>query len=128
MAEQEDRAVTLLKAARDLLNKQNESSYVLNMLEQTVHYDDADCDGSCLIDDINAYLEEIGEAEPEPFNGEPSPGYVFFKDITVGTKFLIGPSCVYQKIDSHGVRRNAVCLDTGLITEFHAYSQVRLTE
>ena len=126
MAEQEDRAVTLLKAARDLLNKQNESPYVLNMLEQTVHYDEADCDGSCLIDDINAYLEDIGEADEEPFDGNPSPGYVFFKDIPIGSHFLIGPSCVYEKIDSHKAKRNTVCVDTGLITEFHAYSQVRL--
>lgn len=128
MAEQEDRAVTLLKAARDLLNKQNESPYVLNMLEQTVHYDEADCDGSCLIDDINAYLEEIGAEEPEPFNGEPCPGYVFFKDIPVGTKFLVGPSCVYQKLKPHTAKKNTRCLDTGFDTEFYAYSQVRLTE
>lgn len=125
MAEQENRAVTLLKAARDLLMKQNETPYVLNMLEQTVHYDDADCDGSCLIDDIKAYLEDIGEADEEPFGGKPSDGYVFFKDIPIGSRFRIGPSCVYEKIDAHTARRNTVCIDTGLITEFYAHSQVR---
>lgn len=122
----DERAVTLLKAAKELLSKQNDSSYVLNMLEQTVHYDDADCDGYCLLDDINAYLEEIGESDKEPFNGIPSEGYVFFKDIPIGSHFLIGPSCVYEKIDLHTAKKNAVCIDTGLITEFHAYSQVRL--
>ena len=56
----EDRAITLLKACRDLLNKQNETSYVLNLLETTVYYDEADCDGGCLLEDIEAYLEEVG--------------------------------------------------------------------
>lgn len=41
----EDRKVTLLKACVSLLNKQNESPYVLNLLEETVYYDDADYDG-----------------------------------------------------------------------------------
>lgn len=126
MSEQENRAVTLLKAARDLLRKQHDTPYVLNMLEQTVHYDDADCDGNCLIDDINEYLEEIGETDEEPFDGTPCEGCVFFKDIPIGSRFRIGPSCVYEKIDSHVAKRNAVCLDTGLITNFYAHSQVRL--
>lgn len=42
----EDRAIILLKACRDLLNKQKDSFYVLNLLEEIVFYDDADCDGS----------------------------------------------------------------------------------
>lgn len=53
----EDRKITLLKACRDLLNKQNHSRYVLNLLEETVFYDNAACDGQCLIDDIEAELE-----------------------------------------------------------------------
>ena len=53
----EDRKITLLKACRDLLNKQKESHYVLNMLEETAFYDEADCDGYCLLDDIEAELE-----------------------------------------------------------------------
>lgn len=56
----EDRAVTLLKAARDLLIKQNETG-VLISYPLTVHYDDADCDGYCLLDDINAHLFDEGE-------------------------------------------------------------------
>lgn len=58
-----DRAVVLLKAARDLLNKQSESIYVLNMLEETVFYDGVECDGSCLIEDIDCLL---GELEDKP--------------------------------------------------------------
>jgi hypothetical protein len=54
----EDRSITLLKACRELLNKQNESIYVLNLLEETVYYDDTDCDGSCLLEDIEDYLIE----------------------------------------------------------------------
>ena len=52
----EDRKITLLKACRELLKKQEKSSYVLDLLSETVHYDDADCDGYCLLDDIEAEL------------------------------------------------------------------------
>lgn len=50
----------LLVIAWKLLNKQNKSSYVLNMLEQTVFYDNSECDGSCLMDDIEDILLENG--------------------------------------------------------------------
>jgi hypothetical protein len=53
----EDRKITLLKACRDLLKKQNDSPYVLNLLSETVFYDEADCDGNCLLDDIEIELE-----------------------------------------------------------------------
>lgn len=53
----EDRKITLLKACRDLLKKQEESSYVLNLLDETVFYDEADCDGNCLLNDIETELE-----------------------------------------------------------------------
>jgi hypothetical protein len=55
-----DRKAELLKATYKLLNKQNDSSYVLNMLSETVHYDEADCDGNCLMNDIKCCLEEEG--------------------------------------------------------------------
>lgn len=54
----EDRAITLLNACRNLLNKQKESFYVLNLLTETVFYDGSDCDGYCLSDDIEDYLME----------------------------------------------------------------------
>jgi hypothetical protein len=54
----EDRAVTLLQATLELLQKCDNSHYVLNVLAETVRYDDAECDGSCLMDDIKEYLEE----------------------------------------------------------------------
>jgi hypothetical protein len=52
----EDRKVTLLKACRDLLKKQEKSSYVLDLLCETVYYDEADCDGNCLLEDIEIEL------------------------------------------------------------------------
>ena len=59
-AENEDRAMVLLKACLALLDKQKESHYVLNLLEQTVVYDGTDCDGDCLSEDIEDYLMEKG--------------------------------------------------------------------
>lgn len=53
----QDRKITLLEACRDLLEKQNRSNYVLDLLSETVHYDEADCDGYCLLDDIKSELE-----------------------------------------------------------------------
>ena len=52
-----NRAETLLRATYELLNKQNETIYVLDMLEETVFYDGAECDGSCLMEDIEAWFE-----------------------------------------------------------------------
>ena len=36
----------------NLLKRQDESGYVLNLLEETSFYDEAECDGYCLKDDI----------------------------------------------------------------------------
>ena len=47
-----ERCVTLLKATYNLLKKQVESPFVLNILEETVFYDETDCDGYCLMEDI----------------------------------------------------------------------------
>ena len=51
-----ERAKVLLKATLDLLQKQKESHYVLNLLENTVFYDNVECDGYCLFDDIENFL------------------------------------------------------------------------
>lgn len=58
-----DRAKTLLKATWNLLQKQNETIYVLNMLEELVYYDGTECDGSCLMDDINYWFDEFCDEE-----------------------------------------------------------------
>ena len=54
------RADTLLKATYDLLNKQHGNYYVLNLLAETVYYDEAECDGNCLMEDIDAWMDERG--------------------------------------------------------------------
>lgn len=55
----EDRKVTLLKACLELLQRQEESSYVLDMLSETVYYDEAECDGNCLMEDIKIELDLV---------------------------------------------------------------------
>lgn len=52
-----DRAKVLIKAAHDLLQKQRDSYYVLDLLSETVFYDDADCDGYCLWEETGEWLE-----------------------------------------------------------------------
>lgn len=48
----EMRARELFKAVIELLSKQKEADVVLNMLTETVYYDEAECDGYCLMEDI----------------------------------------------------------------------------
>lgn len=56
----EDRGVVLLNAVRELLEIQEKSGVVVDILSQSVYYDEAMCDGHCVLDDIRAYLEELG--------------------------------------------------------------------
>ena len=49
---EKDRMEVLLKASWDMLKKCHDSYYVISPMETTVHYDDADCDGHCLMEDI----------------------------------------------------------------------------
>jgi hypothetical protein len=58
----EDRKVTLLRACYDMLVKLRASPYVLSPFETTVHYDKADCDGYCLMEDIQTELGEESNA------------------------------------------------------------------
>lgn len=60
-----ERARTLLKAAHDLLKKQEGNFYVLNLLTETIEYDEAECDGSCLLDDIRYWFDEYWDVELE---------------------------------------------------------------
>lgn len=54
------RADTLLKATYDLLKKQYKNYYVLNLLAETVYYDETECDGNCLMEDIYVWMDERG--------------------------------------------------------------------
>lgn len=56
----DDRGVVLLNAVRELLEIQEKSGVVVDILSKSVYYDDAFCDGQCVLDDIRAYLEELG--------------------------------------------------------------------
>lgn len=53
----EDRATVLLKAVLEILNKCNEGPYVKDVFSQTAFYDGAECDGLCLKEDIEHFLE-----------------------------------------------------------------------
>ena len=51
-----DRKIVLLRAAYDLLKQADADHFVRQATEIIVHYDDADCDGYCLMEDIAAEL------------------------------------------------------------------------
>lgn len=57
-----NRKTVLLKACYDMLKKCNESPYVLEVMNETVCYDGAACDGYCLLGDIAC---ELGISEEE---------------------------------------------------------------
>ena len=40
-----------------IIKTSEDSEYVLNLLDEIVFYDDAECDGICLIDDIGKLLD-----------------------------------------------------------------------
>lgn len=48
----EDRKTVLLKAAYEIFAKCAKGPFVKDALSMTVEYDDATCDGYCLMDDI----------------------------------------------------------------------------
>tara|TARA_R110002096_G_C14052450_1_gene673493 strand:- start:75 stop:305 length:231 start_codon:yes stop_codon:yes gene_type:complete len=54
------REQTLLRVAWQLLQKQNDSCYVLNVLEQSTVWDGVMCDGGCLMEEIGDLLFEQG--------------------------------------------------------------------
>ena len=58
-----DRAKILLKAVHDLLDKQNQTPFVLDMLSETVNYDDCECDGNCLLEDIEDWFSYYFDIE-----------------------------------------------------------------
>lgn len=54
-----ERAVLLLSKVVELFDKQDETIYVLNILEQMVTYDGVECDGYYLKDDIECLLSDL---------------------------------------------------------------------
>lgn len=60
------RARVLLKATLDLLKAAERNPYVEDVLSMLIYYDDADCDGYCLMEDIKNYFDEFAQ------KGEPN--------------------------------------------------------
>ena len=60
----------LLRAAFQLLSKQDKCSYVLNMHEQIVNLDgEVECDGSALQEQIKDFLE-MNDIDPHEFEND----------------------------------------------------------
>ena len=60
MTKEISREHILLRAAYQLLKKQDQSHYVLNLLEEDTVWDEATCDGYCLMEEAKDLLEEVG--------------------------------------------------------------------
>jgi hypothetical protein len=65
-----DRKDILLRAAYDLLKRATESNYVLEAPSILIRYDDANCDGYCLMDDIATELCLLDDCDPIPLEYE----------------------------------------------------------
>ena len=61
--EQQERAKILMKATCDILNKCDEGPYVKSVFQQTAIWDEAECDGYCLHEELNNLLIEMGVNE-----------------------------------------------------------------
>ena len=53
-----ERMEILLKAVVQILEKQDRSHYVLNFFEQTAIYDETECDGYCVFEEIKEILND----------------------------------------------------------------------
>jgi hypothetical protein len=49
-----------MRAAYQLLKKQDDASYALNLLEETTVWDGANCDGYCLMEELEGQLIDEG--------------------------------------------------------------------
>ena len=65
-----DRKDILLRAAYDLIKRSTEGSYVEETAAIYVRYDDANCDGHCLMDDIASELGLEERTRPVPLGKE----------------------------------------------------------
>jgi hypothetical protein len=57
LTQQLERCKVLLKATYDILKKCDEGCEIKDVFAQIAHWDGADCDGGCLMEDIKNYLE-----------------------------------------------------------------------
>ena len=59
--EQQEQAKKLLKATLDILEKCDEGPYVKNVFEESAIWDNAECDGYCLFDELKELIKDIQE-------------------------------------------------------------------
>ena len=65
-----DRKTILLRAAYDLLKRASQDHYVREATSIVTRFDDANCDGYCLMDDIAAELDLDADTQPIPLGPE----------------------------------------------------------
>lgn len=63
-----DRKEVLLRAAYDILKRCEDSYFVISAMETCAHYDEVDCDGGCLIEDIADELKLGEDTKPIPLD------------------------------------------------------------
>jgi hypothetical protein len=66
----QDRKEILLRAAYDLLRRSTQDHFVREATSIPVRFDNANCDGYCLMEDIAAELGLDDDAEPIPLGPE----------------------------------------------------------
>jgi hypothetical protein len=75
-----DRKEILLRAAYDLLKRSTQDHYVREATSILTRFDEADCDGYCLMEDIAAELGLDDDTEPIPLGDtnacEPRQGAI----------------------------------------------------
>lgn len=59
--EQKERALILMQATLDILNKCADSHYTPDVLSTTAIWDEAECDGYCLKDELTELLQNISK-------------------------------------------------------------------
>lgn len=72
-----DRKEYLLRQVLKLFKQQRQTPYVLCIEEMQIIYDGAECDGTCLCEDIMAELgiDDLDELEEEKIEGGAENGY-----------------------------------------------------
>ena len=65
-----DRKEILLRAAYDLLKRSTNDHFVREATSIVVRFDDANCDGYCLMEDIATELEINSDEDPIPLGPE----------------------------------------------------------
>mgnify|MGYP001179480078 CR=1 FL=1 len=65
-----DRKDVLLRAAYDLLKRASQDHYVREATSILTRFDDANCDGYCLMEDIATELRLESETQPIPLEVE----------------------------------------------------------